>query len=378
MTPMSKLLSIDWLEVYCLEPEPMGPRFFESKGFPVKVRSYGTPQYREMFTLLTPDDNEFDYIEIRRDPYSKKSQHGIMQDNACHLRLSNRFCYHPRAVDVFLNFLAAFGYIYKNTSRIDICCDFQQFDNGELPQYFISRYMREEIYKEVQPRLSAISSTNKPDSALFSITAHGTDRPTVRYWNSLSWGSSKSNVRTKMYNKSQEMREVHIKPYIKEAWQRAGLNECNGDVYRVEFSVKAASDFICKDTGEIERMTLWKLQTDTARILWFNSLAFRYFHFREVTFTRSGRRQRKDRCPSIYPFDCTDAQVRVPIALSNTTEIDYNTNRVKWWIKQQLENMDSFEKSAAFEMLEYIKKKYKSHPDYQSAPILEPLANAVQ
>lgn len=375
---MAKLVSIDWLEVYCLEPVPMDAAFFERHNFPVKRRAYGTPQYREMFTILTPDCNEFDYIEVRRNPYSVKSKGGIMADNACHLRLSNRFCYHPRAVDVFLNFLSYFGYIYKNTSRIDICADFQQFDNGWNPQEFISKYMREELYKEVQPRLSAISSSTKSDAQLFSIAAHGTDKPNVRYWNSLAWGSSKSNVRTKMYNKSQEMKEVHDKPYIREAWQRAGLNPCNGDVYRVEFSIKAATDFVCKETGEMERMTLWRMQTDTARILWFTSLAFRYFHFREVVYTRNGNRQRKDRCPEVRPFDTTGATARVPIALSNVSALDWSTERVRMWLENQIQEMDSFEQSAALEVLEFIKKRYRTNSDYQSAPILEPLANAAQ
>lgn len=375
---MRKLISIDWLEVYVLEPKPMSVAYFERLGFPVRRRAYGTPQYREMFTILTPDCDEFDYIEIRRDPYSKKSKGGILADNACHIRLSNRFCYHPRCIDVFINFLATCGYIFKNTSRVDICADFQQFDTGEAPPSFISRYMREELYKEIQPRLTAISSQSKDDAELYSIAAHGTDKPNFRLWNSLAWGSSKSNVRTKLYNKSQEMREVHDKPYIREAWERAGLAKHLGDVYRVEFSIKAATDFVSKDTGEIERMTLWRLQTDTARILWFNSLAYRYFRFREVVLTRNGTRQRKSRCPEVRPFGVLDNDCRVPVALSNIRAVDYNSVRVKSWLENQLDEMDSFEKSSALEVLEYIKKKYRLDADYQTAPLLETLANAVQ
>ena len=50
-----KLVNLDWLEVYCLEPAGRAmpdATFFVAQGYEVKAREYGTPQYREMFTIF--------------------------------------------------------------------------------------------------------------------------------------------------------------------------------------------------------------------------------------------------------------------------------------------------------------------------------------
>ena len=66
--------------------------FFVEQGYEVKAREYGTPQYREMFTIL--DGDHFPMYEIRRNPYSIKANGGVFDARACHIRLSNRQCYH--------------------------------------------------------------------------------------------------------------------------------------------------------------------------------------------------------------------------------------------------------------------------------------------
>ena len=89
-----KLVNLDWLEVYCLEPAGLAipdAAFFVAQGFEVKAREYGTPQYREMFTIF--DGDHFPMYEIRRNPYSIKANGGIFNARACHIRLSNRQCY---------------------------------------------------------------------------------------------------------------------------------------------------------------------------------------------------------------------------------------------------------------------------------------------
>ena len=51
---MKKCVNIDWLQVYCLEPRlalEHNARFFSDRGFFVKQREYGDPQYKEMFVL---------------------------------------------------------------------------------------------------------------------------------------------------------------------------------------------------------------------------------------------------------------------------------------------------------------------------------------
>lgn len=77
MKPAIKCVNLDWLEVFCLEPADMPAQYFQNLGWQVNVREYGTPLYREMFTLLTEHGKPF--LEIRRNPYSLKENGGIFE-----------------------------------------------------------------------------------------------------------------------------------------------------------------------------------------------------------------------------------------------------------------------------------------------------------
>lgn len=147
---MQRVINFDWLEVFCYEQVPLEPAYFEQHGYVVKVRDYGTPIYRQMFSVCAWD-TEFPMFEIRRDPYSVHSKGGIMQDGACHLRVTNPFCYVPGIVDKFIEFMAAHRLQFVSISRVDVCCDFECFDDGVSVEQFLSDYICERFYKENRP-----------------------------------------------------------------------------------------------------------------------------------------------------------------------------------------------------------------------------------
>ena len=63
-------INLDWLEVHCLEPSMLNAAYFTAAGYNVKVREYGTPQYKEMFTIFEDSGYKLAMFEIRRSPYS--------------------------------------------------------------------------------------------------------------------------------------------------------------------------------------------------------------------------------------------------------------------------------------------------------------------
>lgn len=283
--PKTRCVNIDWLEVFTREPSdlyPMNADFFEKLGFIVHRRAYGTPQYREMFTLC--DDSEFPLFEIRRNPYSIKDEGGIFYKESCHIRLSNRHCYEPDPVGDLRHFLQTFRYHYLVkgqpeklccVSRIDICLDFLKFDTGENPRTFLANYMRECYCKITQPKFSP----------------HGTDHFDGKVYNSIKWGSPSSMVSTKMYNKTLEMREKGDKPYIRQAWVDAGLLYDLYDevtVWRLEFSISSDCKQWISDSTErddpsgavlIVPNTLETFDNRAKLLQVFHSLQAHYFRF---------------------------------------------------------------------------------------------------
>ena len=74
-----------------------------------KEREYGTPVYREMFTIL--DEWMEPIIEIRRNPKSQRGvqQFGVLDPDACHVRLTNRTCYYAEPVKFLQEFIERHG-----------------------------------------------------------------------------------------------------------------------------------------------------------------------------------------------------------------------------------------------------------------------------
>lgn len=280
-----RCLNIDWLEVYCQEPfeTPLDACYFIDKGYQVKIREYGTPIYREMFFII---DEGHQFMEVRRAPRAPKSRGGVSDDRACHLRFTNRSCYLRNPVQIMCEFLLAHGYIYKSLSRIDICLDFQQFDNGISPVDFVNRYMTGEYQKLNQA----------------NVSAHGQDAWLCRTWNSFKWGAPTSAVTTKFYNKTMELKHVKDKPYIREIWSFCGFSE-DKDVWRVEFSITSQSNAVLnKSTGEFIKSSLTSFSDKQRQWFQFCVFASKYFHFKEREFTKSGKVKPKGRCKDVPTF----------------------------------------------------------------------------
>ena len=218
-----KCINLDWLSVYCLEPKGyvMNAAYFKALGWTVEEREYGTPQYREKFTLM---NGRHPFLEIERNPYSLKKNGGIFEPESCHIRLANRTLYQPKPVQQLTAFIIKYGYEYKGISRVDVCCDLTIFDNSMKPQDLANKYMKDKIWKVHQSHIDAHSSDGDDSWRIKTeLGAHGKETKTGRTWNSLKWGSPKSALSTKLYNKTLELETNTSKFYIKDTWVKAGL-----------------------------------------------------------------------------------------------------------------------------------------------------------
>lgn len=228
-----KCINLDWLSVYCLEPKGcvMNAAYYKKLGWSVEEREYGTPQYKEKFTLM---NGRHPFLEIERNPYSLKQNGGIFEPESCHIRLANRTLYQPNPVQQLTNFIVKYGYEYKGISRVDVCCDLTIFDNGMKPQDLANKYMKDKIWKVHQSKIDAHSSDGDDTWRIpIHLGAHGRETKTGRTWNSLKWGSPKSALSTKLYNKTLELETNTGKFYIKDAWVKAGL--CDLQKVRYEY-----------------------------------------------------------------------------------------------------------------------------------------------
>jgi len=298
-----RCVNIDWLEVFAYEPVdcPHTPDYFRECGFCVRERDYGTRVYAEMFIL---EDNQGEpFIEVRRRPKSDLTCGGILPPNSSHIRLVNRYCYHEHAAQLMKQFLERYQYSDVRISRIDIALDFIMFDSGDMPEKFIDRFMK--------GRYCKINQAN--------IHSHGKDSWGSRVWNSIKWGSPKSQVSTKLYNKTLELRQVKDKPYVRQAWFECNLiadyhdplrvdsagESITPDVWRIEFSLASSVKgwYTIEEYGDRKKLHSYRNNLDCydgRQALWkvWASLCDHYFHFK---YYQEG--VRKDKCPDKKLFN---------------------------------------------------------------------------
>lgn len=334
MKPIERCINLDWLEVSVLEPieQPHDADFFRSCGFVVIEREYGTRVWGAMFTL--EGDDHLPFMEVRRDPKSE-----IIQPNVAHLRFVNRVCYFPNAAAIMYDFCITYGYEIHHIARVDICLDFELFDYGDKPRDFMRRFME-----------NRYSKINQAD-----VSAHGSDEWAGRVWNSLSWGSPTSDIGTKFYNKTLELYDpvtkCYTKPYIRQAWQAAGLIDdatnvtktkpdgttYTPEIWRVEFSIRSSVKnwfLIHLDGNEQHRQsirnTLDMYDTREKLIVLFASLQQHYFRFKHLVkrykFYAEGHTDgyaiRKDLCPDklLFRWDTQQATYKVAKAEVATSD----------------------------------------------------------
>lgn len=319
-TPISRCINLDWLECYVLEDYigyPHNAEYFRAQGFRVQEREYGTPVYKEMFTVYSYEDDQ-PLIEVRREPKSAigKQVNGVLDPMAAHVRLTNRSCYLPNAATIMQQFLEQYGFHFQRISRVDICLDFEVFDYGDKPATFMDRYFRGKYAK--------INQAN--------IRANGRDMWDGRLWNSVAWANPKSMIGTKFYNKTMELEQKADKPYIRQAWRAAGLvdddlrlvkferdgSERKVDVWRVEFSIKSSTRkwFVIEDCSgrkiqlRSKPNTLDMYQSKDTMLDLFFSLAEHYFHFKRVEYLKSSKGLTADALETVSTDYTTDLALR--------------------------------------------------------------------
>jgi hypothetical protein len=318
-----RCVNLDWLEVHCFEPtnDPHDATYFRRAGLEVVEREYGTRVYKEMFTISDRRGNPF--VEVRRNPYSQGFQ-GVHAAEECHLRLVNAACYYDDAALRLQNFMDTYGYTFNRISRVDICLDFEKFDEGDDPAKFLSRYLRQ-VYSKINQG---------------NITAHGTDRWDGQLWNSVSWGSPSSAIGTKFYNKTQELYDptsgTFKKPHIRYAWLQCGLIDdfhkvlkktedgwYQPQIWRIEFSIRSSVKkwFTIELNGKERnyqsiRNTLAMYDCREKLVTLFAALQQHYFHFKHYEHGK-----RKDRCDDKVLFVWKGVQLTYKVGRDDISSI---------------------------------------------------------
>lgn len=265
------LINIDWLQLHCHGV------ISENKKYVLKQLNYSTRTFKTIHDVFLNGE----YIaSIVSDPVSK-----IINPKTVIVKIINKQLYSPYLKSLVMSLIEDFNLYFIGITRLDICSDFNYFKNGKYPETLINDFMTLKIRKVGQTKGKC----------------HFEQKKSMHY-ETLSFGTHNSVIRCYLYNKTKELNDVKMKPYIIDNWKASGL-DINKNVWRLEFSIKGNSlKLVDESSGVIEKLTLDNIFDRQFLTNLFYSLQYSYFRFKQPTGDKN-----ISRCPDVelfqnYPF----------------------------------------------------------------------------
>lgn len=244
---MIYVISIDWLAIHChwqglKSDADAAPNGLASEWEPVtsdeqsllgaypwkfKLEEFGTRQFAQLWRVAIPnvEGGYDDFAEIQAKPHS-----GILNRTSVIVRFVNRALYTPDFWELAARLLSDQNFRFVGISRIDICGDFNQFKHC-TPLQLIEDFAAKKL-RHIGRGVGALYF----DHGIMLDKITRTKEYGVRF-TGLSFGTHASDVRVYLYNKSFELLTQGDKPWIRDRWRAAGLDERN--VWRLEVSIKS-------------------------------------------------------------------------------------------------------------------------------------------
>lgn len=259
---MLHVISIDWLSLYCDFSE-----YEVRNDYDVNVMPYSTRQFKIIEEVIK--DKEV-VCTIQRVPVSS-----VIKENTGIVKFNNRILYQKNAIEYVKEFCRRHRIKVLNISRIDICADFNSFQDYVNPHVFILDFVSGVILKN-----------GRCDFTLSGEHAY------YNAYNYFRVGKKTSDVTVYMYNKTKEMKDVKFKHYIHKKWVKNGL-DVKKDVWRLEVSISGRGrEFIDKDTGEIREITLDSIYSPDGVVELYHIFINHYFNFKWNDYKKNKSRMR--------------------------------------------------------------------------------------
>lgn len=284
--------NIDWLQTYCLGNVLSDGMYSDGNlQFQVVSKHEETKLFRYIYNVY---HNGQKVATVTQGPKTP-----VINPRTSLVKLENRVLYCEKYVEILMALQKALRFTYKGITRIDVACDFNTFYGGRSVPKFIKTYVMSEptsknhIYRRGSDEFYIRGNKKKNQASTF---------------NYIRLGKKDSRVHAYIYDKTQELKEVKDKPWIKDAWERAGLkNDDDNHVWRAEISIKnEGSQLLDMGTGQLFKLSPDYLTTQDAVQNLFMFYARKYMDFRKKR--KSGKLSKYDRI-QLFKIDACESCV---------------------------------------------------------------------
>lgn len=228
--------SLDWLTINIKLNTPSNPSI-ELKDVYYVTRERGTNVFQHVREYYNYRD-ELIFI-LCYNPYSS-----IIKEDFAQIQISNKWLYVGNLEKLLKTIFFRANFEYINLSRLDICCDFYEFEGinentglNWCPEDFIINFASGKVCK-----------TNPSKFTLWGKSGHY-----LNNYHCLNLGDQQSVFTWKLYNKSKELRENKEKKYIITKWEHKLENyNKEKDVWRLELSLTNFNKIQLSEKKEVQ------------------------------------------------------------------------------------------------------------------------------
>lgn len=249
-------------------------------------------------------------LDICHLSYGHKRESNSMK---CVAKVDNSLLYSSDWHKLFIECLDALGWKRVGISRVDICADFEFFYNQRSPSLFIRDYLSD-------PTESRPSFVRRGSNKYRVVGERFVSHNSV---DTISWGNRDSPVQVNLYNKSKELEQVHMKPYIVSKWLAAGLvhgmdeHGKEHQIWRAELSLKPAQIAIrAKNKSEIRDFSICDFSSQQSLLSTWSWLLPRYFQFYFLSLRDSSMNRKVKDLKPVQLFDVEGAVDVAPFIVS--------------------------------------------------------------
>ena len=279
---MENCIALDWVQLRVTVPF-INYQNTETKYFLIVKQEMSTQQFKSLYHILDKETLEQVAVLV-----AEPRNNMCLRENDGIIKVLNKYLYQKNFYHFVVLILKDLQLIFENIVRVDVAYDFLKFDSMSCRE-FVENFRSDVFLKSYKCKYRDSGESRSVEKGKLTGGCE-----------SIKFGMETSEVSYQLYNKSLEMQQKTLKPWILDHWKSHGYDG-KQEVWRLEFNLTSTSKGIVLQDGEI--LTFKSLEMLNRIEDLYSHCFSKHFNFVFTELTRKGNYRKQSRCTKVVLFE---------------------------------------------------------------------------